>query len=86
MHVRRSSRSLMLIQDAPSRHILNASHPYENREFQLSLINLLFVGKNYPNVSINFCPAHQVDPIYSAKKMAQSVATVPYTKIHGIGT
>ncbi|MFW5743484.1 MAG: hypothetical protein ACOC2D_09410, partial [Spirochaetota bacterium] len=48
--------------------------------------DLLFLAKNYPNVAINFCWAHQIDPIYSAKMLAQSVATVPYTKVHGIGS
>ncbi|MFW6262219.1 MAG: amidohydrolase family protein, partial [Spirochaetota bacterium] len=48
--------------------------------------DLLFLAKNYPNVSIDFCWAHQVDPVYSQRMLVQSVASVPYTKIHGFGS
>lgn len=58
--------------------LFHANWPYSG--------DLLFLAKNYPNVAMNFCWAHQVDPIYSARMLAQSVATVPYTKIHGIGS
>jgi hypothetical protein len=58
--------------------LFHANWPYSG--------DALFLAKNYPNVAIDFCWAHQVDPIYSARMLEQSVATVPFTKIHGVGS
>jgi uncharacterized protein len=58
--------------------LFHANWPYEG--------DVLYLGKNYPNVSINFCWAHQVDPLYSKEMMKRCVATVPTTKVHGVGS
>lgn len=58
--------------------LFHANWPYDG--------DLLFLAKNYPNVRIDFCWAHQVDPIYSQRMLVQSIATVPYTKIHAFGS
>jgi len=47
--------------------------------------DLLFLGKNYPNVAIDCCWTHMIDPDYTSELLARSVMTVPHTKIHGFG-
>lgn len=47
--------------------------------------DLLFLGKNYPNVSLNLCWVYTVDPIYAKELLKRAVMTVPHTKIHGFG-
>jgi hypothetical protein len=47
--------------------------------------DFLFVGKNYPNVSLNLSWVYMVDPIYARELLKRSVLTVPHTKIHGFG-
>jgi len=47
--------------------------------------DLLFLGKNYPNVTIDLCWVHMVDPIYSQELLKRAVVTVPHAKIHGFG-
>ncbi len=45
----------------------------------------LFVGKNYPNVSLNLCWAHAIDPEYTRELIRRAVKTVPYHKLIGFG-
>jgi predicted TIM-barrel fold metal-dependent hydrolase len=45
----------------------------------------LFLGKNYPNVSLNCCWLHVIDPRYSRRVLADALVTVPHSKIHGFG-
>jgi hypothetical protein len=47
--------------------------------------DLLFLGKNYPNVSLDCCWLHIIDPVYATDLLERSVFTVPHTKIHGFG-
>ncbi|MGE5221993.1 MAG: amidohydrolase family protein [Omnitrophica WOR_2 bacterium] len=47
--------------------------------------DLLFLGKNYPNVSLDLCWLHMIDPAYAIELMERAVLTVPHTKIHGFG-
>jgi uncharacterized protein len=47
--------------------------------------DLLFLAKNYPNVSVNLCWLHIVDPLYAQELMKRAVVTVPHTKLHGFG-
>lgn len=58
--------------------IFHANWPYAG--------DLLFLGKNYSNVAVNYCWAHQIDPIYSVRMMIQTVSTVPINKVHGVGS
>jgi predicted TIM-barrel fold metal-dependent hydrolase len=47
--------------------------------------DLLFLGKNYPNVSLDLCWLHIIDPEYSIELLERSVMTLPHSKIHGFG-
>jgi uncharacterized protein len=47
---------------------------------------LLYLGKNYPNVSLDFCWANIIDPIYCQALFKQALSSVPHGKIHGYGS
>jgi len=47
--------------------------------------DLLFLGKNYPNVHLNLCWVNVIDPIYSRNLLERAVLTVPHKKINGFG-
>ncbi len=46
----------------------------------------LYLAKNYPNVALNFCWAHMVDPRYAEKTLLRAIVTVPHAKLHGFGS
>jgi uncharacterized protein len=58
--------------------IFHANWPYSGE--------LLFLGKNYPNVSLDFCWANIIDPIYCQNLFKQALSSVPHGKIHGYGS
>ena len=47
--------------------------------------DVLFLGKNYPNVSLDCCWLHIIDPSYASELLERSVLTLPHTKVHGFG-
>lgn len=47
--------------------------------------DLLYLGKNYPNVALDLCWLHIIDPAYAIELLERAVATMPHTKIHGFG-
>ena len=47
---------------------------------------LLFLAKNYENVSIDMCWAPAVDPLYARDLLRRALVTVPRTKIHAFGS
>jgi hypothetical protein len=47
--------------------------------------DLLFLGKNYPNVALDCCWLHIIDPDYASELLERSVLTLPHTKVHGFG-
>jgi len=47
--------------------------------------DLLFLGKNYPNVTLDLCWVHMIDPLYAQELLKRTVMTVPHAKIHGFG-
>jgi hypothetical protein len=47
--------------------------------------DLLFLGKNYPNVALDCCWLHIIDPEYASELLERSVLTLPHSKIHGFG-
>jgi len=47
--------------------------------------DILFLGKNYPNVALDCCWLHIIDPDYAAELLERSVLTLPHTKVHGFG-
>jgi uncharacterized protein len=58
--------------------LFHANWPYSGE--------ILFLVKNYPNVAIDFCWAHMIDPLYSQALMRQAISSVPHAKIHGYGS
>jgi predicted TIM-barrel fold metal-dependent hydrolase len=58
--------------------LFHANWPYSG--------DLLFLGKNYPNVRVDFCWTNMVDPIYCQQMFRQAVSSMPHAKIHGYGT
>jgi len=47
--------------------------------------DLLFLGKNYPNVALDLCWLHIIDPDYASELLERAVLTLPHTKVHGFG-
>ena len=45
----------------------------------------LFLGKNYPNVMLDMCWAHTIDPLYCVELLKRAIMTVPHSKILGFG-
>ncbi|MHC4718284.1 MAG: amidohydrolase family protein, partial [Planctomycetota bacterium] len=45
----------------------------------------LFLGKNYPNVSLDCCWLHIIDARYARRVLADAITAVPHSKIHGFG-
>jgi uncharacterized protein len=58
--------------------LFHANWPYSGE--------LLYLGKNYPNVRLDFCWTNMVDPIYSQQMFQQAVSSMPHGKIHGYGS
>lgn len=58
--------------------LFHANWPYSG--------DLLFLGKNYPNVAIDFCWTNMVDPVYSIQMFQQAISSMPHAKIHGYGS
>ncbi len=46
---------------------------------------MLYLAKNYPNVRIDLCWAHIIDPLYSRQLLSEGLVTVPHGKFHGFG-
>jgi len=46
---------------------------------------ILFLGKNYPNVYLDFCWVNIIDPVYSEELYTRAILTIPHTKINGFG-
>ena len=57
--------------------LFHANWPYSSE--------LLFLGKNYPNVAVDLCWAIMVDPLYCIDLLKRCVLTIPHVKIHGFG-
>jgi len=45
----------------------------------------LYLGKNYPNVTLDCCWLHIIDPRYARRVLADALVTVPHAKVHGFG-
>ena len=58
--------------------LFHANWPYSGE--------LLFLGKNYPNVTLDFCWANIIDPVYCVQTLKQALSCVPHGKIHGYGS
>ncbi|NCO33758.1 MAG: hypothetical protein AUJ92_05940 [Armatimonadetes bacterium CG2_30_59_28] len=58
--------------------LFHANWPYSGE--------LLYLCKNFPNVSIDFCWTNIIDPVYCQQMFKQALSSVPHGKIHGYGT
>jgi hypothetical protein len=58
--------------------LFHANWPYSGE--------LLYLGKNYPNVTLDFCWANIIDPVYCQNLFKQALSSVPHGKIHGYGS
>ena len=58
--------------------LFHANWPYSGE--------LLFLAKNYPNVTIDFCWVNIIDPVYCQNMFKQALSCVPHGKIHGFGS
>jgi len=47
---------------------------------------LIFLGKNYPNVTLDFCWTNIIDPVYCQRLFQQALSAVPHSRIHGYGS
>jgi hypothetical protein len=47
--------------------------------------DLLFLGKNYPNVALDLCWLHIIDADYASELMERAVLVLPHTKLHAFG-
>jgi predicted TIM-barrel fold metal-dependent hydrolase len=45
----------------------------------------LYLAKNYPNVALDCCWLHVIDSRYARRVLADSLVTVPHSKVHGFG-
>ena len=45
----------------------------------------LFLGKGYPNVVLDCCWLHIIDPRYAQRVLADTLTVLPHGKIHGYG-
>jgi hypothetical protein len=57
-------------------------HPHGNWPY---MGDVLFLAKNYPNVHLDLCWVHMIDPLYSRELLKRAVTTVSHTKIFGFG-
>jgi hypothetical protein len=58
--------------------LFHANWPYNDE--------LIYLGKNYPNVALDFCWTNIIDPVYSQNVFKQALSAVPHGKIHGYGS
>lgn len=58
--------------------LFHANWPYSGE--------LLYLAKNHPNVTIDFCWANIIDPVYCQQMFKQALSCVPHAKIHGYGS
>ncbi len=71
-------RSLIELHKDVRFDIFHANWPYAEE--------LIYLGKNYPNVYIDFCWANIIDPVYCQRMFKQILSAVPHGKIHGYGS
>jgi uncharacterized protein len=45
----------------------------------------LYLGKNYPNVRLDLCWLHIIDPVYARQLLSEGLTVLPHSKIHAFG-
>jgi len=79
------------VQKANAAHLASVLELHRQVRFDLFHGNwpymgdLLFLGKNYPNVILDLCWLPIIDPLYAQELLKRAVVTVPHVKIHGFG-
>ena len=58
--------------------LFHANWPYNDE--------LVYLAKNYPNVTMDFCWANIIDPIYCQRLFQQALSAVPHGKVHAYGS
>jgi uncharacterized protein len=58
--------------------LFHANWPYDG--------DILFLVKNYPNVHLDFCWTHNIDPLYAKNLMMRTITSVPANKIFACGS
>ncbi|MFI4912228.1 MAG: amidohydrolase family protein [Sedimentisphaeraceae bacterium JB056] len=58
--------------------LIHANWPYS--------ADIIYLAKNYPNVTINFAWACIIDPVYCQQMFKQVISSVPHGKIHCYGS
>jgi len=58
--------------------LFHANWPYND--------DLVYLAKNYPNVTMDFCWTNIIDPIYCQRLFQQALSAVPHGKVHGYGS
>ena len=80
------------IRKARAIHLLSMLELHKEVRFDLFHLNwpydgdILYLGKNFPNVSIDFCWGHIIDPVYAQRMIPQILGAVPHGKVHGYGS
>ncbi len=80
------------IRKARAIHLLPMLELHQEVRFDLFHLNwpyegdILYLGKNFPNVSIDFCWGHIIDPVYAQRIIPRILGAVPHGKIHGYGS
>ncbi|MBN1976230.1 MAG: amidohydrolase family protein [Anaerolineae bacterium] len=79
------------VDKANAAHLASALELHREVRFDLFhgnwpyLGDLLFLGKNYPNVALDLCWLHIIEPDYAAELLERSVMVLPHAKVHGFG-
>lgn len=79
------------VEKANARNFIPVLELYPNVRFDLLhgnwpyMEDILFIGKNYPNVAVDLCWAISIDPSYCIEFLKRSIMTIPYVKIHAFG-
>ena len=58
--------------------LFHANWPYNDE--------LVYLAKNFPNVTMDFCWANIIDPIYCQALFKQALSAVPHGKVHAYGS
>ncbi|MCE5276836.1 MAG: amidohydrolase family protein [Planctomycetaceae bacterium] len=46
----------------------------------------VYLGKNFPNVTLDFCWANIIDPVYCQRLFQQILSSVPHSRVHAYGS
>jgi predicted TIM-barrel fold metal-dependent hydrolase len=91
IHTGHMALSRNRVEKANAAHLASVLELHSEVQFVLFHANwpymgdLLFLGKNYPNVTLDLCWTTMIDPLYSIDFLKRAVMTVPHAKVFGFG-